>query len=74
MSNPLSERRAVYFLRNGSALVHMQGGNRRELKWFVVPGGPVDNEVSERIRKRPDIVSNHDGLWPGYDQTWRMIR
>lgn len=67
----ISESRALDCMRDGSALVHMHGKSS-EKHWFIVPGGPVDDKTSERIRARPDVVGQKDGLFPNHDQTWRM--
>jgi hypothetical protein len=64
---------ALDCLRDGAALVHMHG-KAAEKQWFVVPGGPVTDATADRIRKRPDVIGQHDGLFPGHDQTWRMQR
>jgi hypothetical protein len=43
--------------------------------WFVLPGGGyVKPEDAEKILKRPDIRGQKDALFPGLDQTYRMVR
>jgi hypothetical protein len=37
-----------------------------------VPGGYVEPEVAEKIKKHQGVVAGTDGLFPGHDQTWRM--
>lgn len=39
---------------------------------YIVPGGYVEPEVAEKIKKHPGVVAGNDGLFPGHDQTWRM--
>jgi len=58
-------------MRDGGALIHMHG-NASEKQWFVVPGGAVTDETAEKIKRRPDVAGQHDGLFPNHDQTWRM--
>jgi hypothetical protein len=67
----LSEDKALNRMRTGSTLIHMSP-DRYNYSWFVVPGGPVKNEVADRIKRHPAVVAGKDGLWPRHDQTWRM--
>jgi hypothetical protein len=60
-------------MRDGGVLVHMHG-KASEKQWFVIPGGPVTDTTADRIKKRPDVIGQHDGLFPGHHQTWRMQR
>lgn len=39
---------------------------------YLIPGGYVEPDVAEKIKKRPGVVAGNDGLFPGHDQTWRM--
>jgi hypothetical protein len=64
---------ALDHLRDGGVLVHMHG-KANERQWYVIPGGPVTDTTAEKIKQRPDIIGQKDGLWPGFDQTWRMQR
>jgi hypothetical protein len=41
--------------------------------YFVVPGGPVEHAVADKIKAHPLVRAGEDGLFPGHDQTWRMI-
>jgi hypothetical protein len=44
--------------------------------FFVVGtgcGGRVDDQVAAKIQAHPFVRGAKDGLWPGHDQTWRMI-
>jgi hypothetical protein len=64
--NPLSMKRALEFMRRGSCLLN-QGGT-----WYVIPGGNVDPACARLIIERADVHGAADGLWPGFDQTWRI--
>lgn len=69
----LHDRLAIDRMRDGGVLVHMHG-KTSEKQWYVIPGGPISDETAEKIKKRPDIIGQKDGLSPGHDQTWRMIK
>jgi hypothetical protein len=69
----LSEKRAVEQMRTGSALVHLHGRDSGR-QYFVVPGGPITDETAEKIKQRPDVLGQRDGLFPNLDRTWRMMR
>jgi hypothetical protein len=45
-------------------------------QWLVIArdGGYVKPEDAIKIIARPDIVGMEDALWPGLDQTYRMVR
>jgi hypothetical protein len=66
----LSSREAHQRMRTGSTLLHMTG--RANNRWFVVPGGVIDDYVAEGIKSRPAVIGQSDGLFPQHDQTWRM--
>ena len=76
MSTPLpkvTERAAVELMRAGRrCLVQMH--THRGVKWFLVPGGEIRNELAETLLARPDIQPSHDGLFPGISQTYRFRR
>ena len=57
-------------MRTGSTLVHMNG--RADYRWYVVPGGVIDDYVAEEIKSHPAVIGQGDGLFPQHDQTWRM--
>jgi hypothetical protein len=58
-------------MRTGSMLVH-QHDKCRKRTWYVIPGGPVTDEVADLIKNHPSVVGQKDGLFPGLDQTFRM--
>jgi hypothetical protein len=45
---------------------------RDRIRWFVLPGGQVSDEVAARILKRPDVQPHHDGLFPGCSQIFQL--
>jgi hypothetical protein len=51
-------------------LMHTRWG----LQYFVIPGGPVDDDVAKSIIDRADVMRFDDGLFPGHAQSYRMIR
>ena len=41
--------------------------------FYVVPGGRVEYAVAGKIIAHPLVRGGRDGLFPGHDQTWRVI-
>lgn len=65
--------RATELLRKpGARLMMMHTKNPAEYRWFIVPGGPVETRIAEKIIDRPDVYGCADGLFPGRDQTWKF--
>lgn len=65
--------RATELLRKpGARLLLMHTKNTAQHQWFIVPGGPVETHITEKIIDRPDVHGCADGLFPGFDQTWRF--
>jgi hypothetical protein len=58
--------------RPDSRLVKMHQGVGG-FAFYVVPGGPVEREVADKIKSHPLVRPGADGLFPGHDQTWRMV-
>jgi hypothetical protein len=68
---PLGYDEAIEAMRKPEArLVRM---NSRPAGYFVVPGGPVERTAADKVMNHPLVRAGHDGLFPGHDQTWRMI-
>jgi hypothetical protein len=59
-------------MREGAHLMQMHTPYGK--KWYVVPGREVDDEIAKRIISEPDVVSSHDGLFPGISQTYKIGR
>jgi hypothetical protein len=55
----------------GTRLIKSRSGDS-EFAHYVVPGGYVEPDVAEKIKKHPQVTASQDGLWPGLDQTWRV--
>jgi hypothetical protein len=66
-----SLNKALNRMRAGAALIHSHD-NTRKRNWYIVPGGPVTDEVATEIIRHPNVVGQKDSLWPGLDQTFRM--
>jgi hypothetical protein len=66
----LSEAFALDLMREGRLLMKMH--TVQGLRWFVVPGGKVTDNVAERILARPDVQPSDPGLFPGCSQTFRL--
>jgi hypothetical protein len=46
-------------------------------RWFVMSpiiSGPVTDETAAKIIARSDVRGNKDSLWPGLDQSLRLVR
>ena len=71
-SGRLTYERAIEAMRRPSTrLVRMHGGSAGG--FYVVPSGPVENAVAAKIMEHPFVRGSADGLFPGHDQTWRMV-
>ena len=64
--------RAIDLLRMPDGrMVKMNHGGRT--LHFIVPGGAVDDQTAQEIKDHPLVRAGKDGLFPGMEQTWRMI-
>ena len=41
---------------------------------YIAPGGYIEPEVAEQIKKHPLVRAGEDGMWPGLSQTWRIAQ
>ena len=71
----LGYARAIEAMRRPETrLVRMNNGQTGGgFAFYVVPGGRVEDSVADQIVAHPLVRAGHDGLFPGHDQTWRMI-
>jgi hypothetical protein len=59
--------------RSATRLVRMHTSASPEgYAHYLIPGGYVEPDIAEKIKKHPGVVGGDDGLFPGHDQTWRM--
>lgn len=58
--------------RTGTRLVKMHG-NGDGGSYYLVPGGYVEPSTAEKIKAHPYVQALDDGLFPGHDQTWRLL-
>jgi hypothetical protein len=70
-TNALTYDRAIACLQRSNA--RKMRVNGRGSGYYIVPGGPVDDQVAVRILSHPSIRSGHDGLWTDQPQTWRLL-
>jgi hypothetical protein len=54
----------------GASLMQMHTPSGK--RWFTVPGREVEEEIAKKVIADGDVVSCHDGLFPGIPQTWRI--
>jgi hypothetical protein len=66
----ISESSALNLMHSGRPLLKMHHHDR--VRWYVVPGGQVSDDVAARILKRPDVQPRNDGLFRGCDQTYQL--
>jgi hypothetical protein len=67
-------KRAMEAMRkHGTRLVRMHSNASPDgFAHYVIPGGYVEPDVAEKIKRHPSVTAGEDGLFPGCDQTWRM--
>jgi hypothetical protein len=61
---------AADLMRAGGTLQKMHGNSG--LRWYVVPGGEITENVASALLARPDVQPANDGLFPGISQTFRL--
>ncbi len=60
--------------RVGTRLVKMRAdGSPTGFSYYLVPGGYVEPDTAEKLKKHPFCRANEDGLFPGHDQTWTLM-
>jgi hypothetical protein len=57
-------------MRSGAPLVRMHSPTG--VRWYVVPGGEVSEQIAQKIIAEPDVFPANDGLFPGIPQTYRL--
>jgi hypothetical protein len=62
---------ALDLMRTGAHLVELH--SKHSTEWWIVPGGYVSSDVADQIKRHPRVVGQHDALFPGLHQTWRMV-
>jgi hypothetical protein len=59
--------------RNGAVLLNMHESAGRA--WFIWPANVrVPADIAAKLLARADIKGGKDSLFPGLDQTYRMVR
>jgi xanthine/CO dehydrogenase XdhC/CoxF family maturation factor len=64
---PIGLRKAIDMMRKPGTRMIVSAGTH-----YIVPGGHVERDVAEKIKKHPLVQGGTDGLFPGMDQTWRL--
>jgi hypothetical protein len=58
---------AVDLLRKlDTRMVKQNYGGRTQ--YFIIPGGPVDDQLAQRIKEHPLVRGGKDGLFQGHEQ------
>jgi hypothetical protein len=76
MTGSLKYDAAIEALRKPDARLVRLNNGRAPGGYFVTGvrgGGHVDDAVAAKIMKHPLVRGGKDGLFPGHDQTWRML-
>jgi hypothetical protein len=69
----LKFNQAIDLLRRRDTRMIKQNHNGRTQYFIVPPGGAVDVETAEKIKGHPLVRAGKDGLFPGMEQTWRIL-
>ena len=74
MPRAISFSPAIDLTWTGSRLVKTASNNSPDgVVHHVEPGGYyVTPKIAEKIKNHPGVIAGEDGLFEGYDQTWRM--
>ena len=43
-------------------------------EFFIVPGGRVRSDDAAKIIARPDVIPHDNGLFPGVERSWKLVR
>lgn len=65
----MTVNKALDLMRSGSVLIR-EHGERGE--YYLLPGGKLDERVAKKLQDHPQVSASQDGMWPGYDQTWKI--
>ena len=57
-------------MRMGASLMKMHSVNG--LRWYLVPGREVADDIALKVIAEPDVFSTQDGLFPGIPQTYKI--
>lgn len=76
LKKALSLKKAMELMHlPGTRLVRMfTHGSPEGFAHYIIPGGYVEPDTAESIKRRPDVISGNDGLFPNVEQTWRIHR
>jgi hypothetical protein len=76
----VKERNQCLRLKEAEQLMHKPGTYIMQMhtntgpEWFVVPGGRVRSDDAKKIIARPDVAPHDNGLFPGIEQSWKLVR
>ena len=72
-AKPIAFHRATELLRQpGYLLVEMKTHTKHGHQFYIVPGGPVDEEVAKQLLAHPLCHEVDSGLFPGIPQTYSL--
>lgn len=58
-------------MSRGAKLMKMHDLHRG-IRWYLVPGGEVEEHHAKLVIAEKDVFPRRDGVWPGMDQTWGL--
>jgi len=76
----VKQRNDCLRLKKAELLMHVRGTYLMKLhtingpEFYVVPGGRVRSDDAEKIIARPDVQPHSNGLFPGVEQSWKIMR
>jgi len=62
---------ALAKMRRSARLLKVSGLSR--VRFSVVPGGEVADDTAAKLIDHPQVYSEHDGLLPDCEQSWRFV-
>jgi hypothetical protein len=65
---------ALNLMRKPGARLVCHHNSRGDAQYYIVPGGALDSAIAEAVKNHPQVGGGQDGLWPGLDQTWRLVK
>jgi hypothetical protein len=72
--SPIRYEKAIELMRRPGARLLRMHNRSNGVEYYVEPGGPVEPATAVKIMDHPNVRGGADGLFPGLEQTWRMIR
>ena len=59
--------------RNGARMIQTNINGDRAEYWMYPSGIRVEPSLAAKLKLHPQVKPGSDGIWPGHDQTWRIV-